>query len=143
MRAVSAVVSVLYNRPTSEADKYAPWRAAVESSLDHALRSSSPHSRAFLKNVVAAWDSLGLRGDGGKKGLRRIWEKITTPLPDTKRYVWMWKLHLLLHTCPLTVTPLGQGEKCHCNQMAPCCVTVSRHFFTIRKAILDIRKVSL
>ena len=83
MRAVSAVISVLYNRPTSDdgqaGDKYAPWRAAVESSLEQALHSSSPHSRAFLKNVVAAWESLGLRGEGGKRGLRRVWERITTP----------------------------------------------------------------
>ena len=75
-----------------EDDKYAPWRAAVESSLDHALSSSSSprYSRRFLKTAVTAWDSLGLRGDGGETGLRRIWQHITTPdlnLGDSKGYV--------------------------------------------------------
>ena len=68
-------------------DKYAPWRSAVESSLDHALSSSSAHSRTFLKNVVSAWDSLGLQGKGGKRGLRRIWDRITKPRPDIDRFV--------------------------------------------------------
>ena len=34
----------------------------------------------------------------------------------------------LLQTSPLTVTPLGHGQKCHCNQMALYCVTVSTYF---------------
>ena len=32
---------------------------------------------------------------------------------------------MTIQTSPLTVTPSGQGEKCHCNQMALYCVNVT------------------
>ncbi len=76
MGAVSAAVSVLFNRPSSgEEDKYKPWSEAVRKSLDHCLDNNTvlcQSSLTFLANIVSAQDSLKLPDDS----LNRIWRRL-------------------------------------------------------------------